>query len=113
MKDKFISMTNHKNALKDISVNPSRIGLDDVVLLATEVKLFDSDGRLIGEPDVFAYDLRKHWILGEYKCNSVNGNDKKAEHQLHRNYAFLLNKGVLSSASLYFIYGNMFVEQKK
>lgn len=102
----------HNNVLKDISLKPSLIGLDDVVLLATEVKLFDSKGRLIGEPDIFAYDLRKKWVIGEYKCNPSLDNDKRANHQLQRNYEYLVSKGVIQTASLFFIYGNLFVEEK-
>lgn len=81
----------HEERLQEILDKPYKVGLHNVVLISKEVRLYDGN-RLIGEPDIMAYDLDKGWVFGEYKCNPSN--IEKAFGQNSRTYSHLVKYNV-------------------
>ena len=53
---------------------PKIIGLERVILICKETKLFDDYGRLVREPDILAYDLEVGWVIAEYKSSVKHKN---------------------------------------
>ena len=103
-------MKKHDKALDNIILKPNMVGIDDVVLSAKEVNLFDYTGRLIGQPDVLIMDRDRHWHLIEYQCTS-NHRDRALK-QLSRGKEHLFIYGIQNISS-YYVFGNYEVENIK
>jgi hypothetical protein len=74
-------MSLHDDRVRMIGLKPSIIGLDGIVLTATEAKIFRPNGDLYGEPDNLLFDPHTKTLYNiEYKCNNQSSN--KAYHQL-------------------------------
>ncbi len=78
----------HDSFTKRISLHPSVIGLEGIVLSTGEAFILDKNENIISAPDDLLFDpynLRVYSI--EYKCHKRN--DHKAQQQLHKRYPYL------------------------
>jgi hypothetical protein len=81
------SFLSHDRHCTEMSLHPSIVGLDDIVIAAKEINLFKRSGELLGQPDLFAISRDGQMYIAEYKCN--NNGYGKAMHQLDRDSSFI------------------------
>lgn len=77
-------MRKHSQALEEIVSKPFLIGIDVPLLVTSEVLLYDSGRRVLGEIDIFSYDAAQGYLIAEYKSHHSRGNEVKAREQLAR-----------------------------
>lgn len=100
----------HDLAVQNILDNPKILGLENVILIAKEVRLFNAQGRLIGEPDIFGYDMRQGYFSAEYKCTDKK--DVKAMEQLKRTLNHMRQYGISEQLAMFHVYGSYNVVKK-
>lgn len=101
----------HSKAIGKIASRPSIIGLTDIVASAVEVKLFDSHGNLVAEPDVILYSKTGDIYVIEYKDNGDRRLMKKAEEQLYCAVNWFSRNGI--SPKTMIVDGQHYPELKK
>jgi len=94
----------HDKKVSCIIATPTLIGLENVVLSAKEVNLFNYTGRLIGQPDGLFRDGFGRWHIMEYKCGG--NKEEKAVEQLMRSQEHLFIYGIEKDSGLIYVHGD-------
>ena len=102
-------VTHHEMQIQKIKAHPHLVDICGVALSATEVNLYDLDGRLLCQPDVMfiTHDAKMHLV--EYQA--TNKHMRRAIQQLHTaddtlmRYHMSLMMGMHNVSSLRYAYG--------
>jgi hypothetical protein len=79
-------MSKHDDAAKELSLKPSMIGLDNIILSTSEANILTENNKLVGQPDGLMFDPTTKTLYNiEYKCHDSGKQRRTAEYQLRRN----------------------------
>ena len=73
----------HRRALEFIAVHPEVFRISDVLASSIEMNLYDTQGRLIAQPDVVFLLPKSHITIIEYKTTEIIKNGQTSSLKKH------------------------------
>lgn len=93
----------HDRDITALSIRPTKIGLQDIVIAAKEVNIFNTDGTLRRQPDLVFIDKYGVVSIAEYQINRTH--KERAYHQLEDSTHALQDAFGITPKTLYIHHG--------